>query len=191
MVKKAIAFAIKAHEGQHRKGTGLPYILHPMEVGMIVSRMTEDEEVIAAAVLHDTVEDCENVSLEQIRQEFGEKVAQIVGQESEDKDGSWEQRKASTIRKLKKESQREVKLVALGDKLSNIRCLYADYLRIGEEIWQRFNMKDKKMQGWYYLGLCDSLSDLSELEEYKEFCHMVSEVFADVIAENDQKNNIE
>ena len=89
MIDKAIAFATKAHEGQLRKGTNLPYILHPMEVGMIVSRMTDDNEVIAAAVLHDTVEDCDGVSLEMIREEFGEKVARIVTAESEDKAKSW------------------------------------------------------------------------------------------------------
>ena len=60
MINKAIAFAVKAHEGQPRKGTEIPYIFHPLEVGMIVSRITDDEEVIAAAVLHDTVEDCGN-----------------------------------------------------------------------------------------------------------------------------------
>ena len=49
MIDKAITFATKAHEGQFRKGTKLPYIVHPLEVGVIVSRMTQDKEVIAAA----------------------------------------------------------------------------------------------------------------------------------------------
>ena len=75
MINKAIAFATKAHGGQRRKGTDIPFILHPMEVGMIVSRMTDDAEVIAAAVLHDVVEDCQSVSVEQIAEEFGERVA--------------------------------------------------------------------------------------------------------------------
>ena len=73
MIDKAIAFAVKAHEGQPRKGTEIPYIFHPLEVGMIVSRITDDEEVIAAGVLHDTVEDCEQVTLDVIRQEFGDR----------------------------------------------------------------------------------------------------------------------
>ena len=62
MIDRAIAFAVKAHEGQPRKGTDIPYIFHPIEVGMIVSRITDDAEVIAAAVLHDTVEDCASVT---------------------------------------------------------------------------------------------------------------------------------
>ena len=68
MIDRAIAFAVKAHEGQPRKGTDIPYIFHPIEVGMIVSRITDDAEVIAAAVLHDTVEDCASVTLDVIRQ---------------------------------------------------------------------------------------------------------------------------
>lgn len=183
MIDKAIAFAVKAHEGQPRKGTEIPYIFHPLEVGMIVSRITDDEEVIAAAVLHDTVEDCDAVTLDDIRREFGDRVARIVGLESEDKDKSWEERKAATVRSLKKELMREAKIVALGDKLSNIRCFYADYIKLGDELWQRFNMKDKRMQGRYYHGLCEALSDLSDLEEYQEFRRMVEMVFGDVIAD--------
>ena len=183
MINKAIAFAVKAHEGQPRKGTEIPYIFHPLEVGMIVSRITDDEEVIAAAVLHDTVEDCDAVTLDDIRREFGDRVARIVGLESEDKDKSWEERKAATVCSLKKEPMREAKIVALGDKLSNIRCFYADYIKLGDELWQRFNMKDKRMQGRYYHGLCEALSDLSDLEEYQEFRRMVDMVFGDVIAD--------
>ena len=58
MIDDAIEFATKAHEGQFRKGTRRPYIVHPIEVADIVSAMTNDEEVICAAVLHDTIEDC-------------------------------------------------------------------------------------------------------------------------------------
>ena len=183
MINKAIAFAVKAHEGQLRKGTDLPYIIHPMEVGVIVSGMTEDEEVIAAAVLHDTLEDCKSVSYEKICREFGERVARIVAAETDDKSKSWEERKASKIEMLKKESDQSVKMVALGDKLSNIRSLSRDYEKIGEKVWQRFNMKNKQMQGWYYKGLCDSLNDLACFQEYQEFYHKVFSVFGDAIAE--------
>ena len=61
MINKAIEFATRAHAGQFRKGTRRPYIVHPIEVGDIVSTMTQDEEIISAAVLHDTIEDCEGV----------------------------------------------------------------------------------------------------------------------------------
>jgi myo-inositol-1(or 4)-monophosphatase len=184
MIDKAIAFAMMAHEGQLRKGTRLPYILHPMEVGMIVSRMTNDIEIIAAAILHDTVEDCDGVTPDRIREEFGERVASMVCYESEDKTLSWKERKAHTLEHLKNETKEGVKLIALGDKLSNIRSLHHDYEWVGEELWERFNMKDKKMQGWYYRGLCDALKSLEYYPEYEEFCLMVDHVFADVTSEN-------
>ena len=57
MVEEARSFAEKAHEGQFRKGTKRPYIVHPLEVAKIVSTMTDDEEIISAALLHDTLED--------------------------------------------------------------------------------------------------------------------------------------
>ena len=103
MIDKAITFATKAHEGQFRKGTKLPYIVHPLEVGVIVSRMTQDKEVIAAAILHDTLEDCKEVTFSTLCQEFGERVAEIVKAESEEKGGSWNERKANTVKRLKEE----------------------------------------------------------------------------------------
>ena len=74
MIQRAIAFATKAHDGQLRKGTMRPYILHPLEVGVIVARMTEDEEVISAAILHDTIEDCEGVTAKMIEQMFSKNL---------------------------------------------------------------------------------------------------------------------
>ena len=77
MVQKAIDFATKVHEGQYRKGTDRPYIVHPMEVGKIVSTMTQDEEIISAAILHDTIEDCEGVDanvLKELRESYHRKA---------------------------------------------------------------------------------------------------------------------
>ena len=85
MVEEARSFAEKAHEGQFRKGTKRPYIVHPLEVAKIVSTMTDDEEMISAALLHDTLEDCRQVTKEQIKEAFGERVLEMVRQESEDK----------------------------------------------------------------------------------------------------------
>ena len=88
MINKAIEFATRAHAGQFRKGTRRPYIVHPIEVGDIVSTMTKDEEIISAAVLHDTIEDCAGVSRELLAEEFSERVAGIVAQEIQDMDGT-------------------------------------------------------------------------------------------------------
>mgnify|MGYP001202379726 CR=1 FL=1 len=83
MINEAIEFAAKAHEGQLRKGTKKPYIVHPIEVSEIVSAMTDDEEVICAAVLHDTIEDCRGITKDVLKLRFGDRVAELVAQESE------------------------------------------------------------------------------------------------------------
>ena len=176
MVNEAIEFATQAHSGQFRKGTKIPFIVHPMEVFSIVARMTDKSEVWAAAILHDVVEDCEDVTIEQIRDRFGDYVAFLVASESEDKSLSWKERKQITIDRTGRQPM-DVKFIAMADKLSNIRSVSHDYFEVGDELWQRFRMKDKDMQGWYYKGMCESLKSLSEYAEYQEFCRLVSKVF--------------
>ena len=84
MIQRAAAFAAKAHEGVVRKGSRLPYIVHPMEVAMIVSVMTDDPEIIAAAYLHDVIEDA-GVTYQELETQFGHRIAELVLEESEDK----------------------------------------------------------------------------------------------------------
>ena len=95
-------FAVKAHAGTERRGKGFPYIVHPMEAMEIVATMTPDQELLAAAALHDTVEDTD-VTIEQIRAEFGERIAALVEAESDEvvegvrEEDSWHQRKQAAI----------------------------------------------------------------------------------------------
>ena len=177
MVEKAIAFATQAHEGQFRKGTTRPFIVHPLEVGQIVATMTDDEEIISAAFLHDTIEDCENVTRELIAREFSERVASLVAQESEDKSKTWMERKGTTIERLKS-APWEVRMIALGDKLSNMRDIDRDYPENGDALWNRFRMKDKRMIGWYYKGILNSLQEsMSEMVAFKEYRRLVEKHF--------------
>ena len=176
MIDKALDFCVEAHEGQFRKGTRRPYIVHPIEVADIVTYITQDEEIITAALLHDTIEDCEGITKEVIEEEFGKRVADLVASESEDKSKTWIERKGYTIGRLKNEPW-EVKVIALADKLSNLRSIDRDYLLVGDELWNRFRMKDKKMIGWYYKGLRDSLKELKDLDAYKEYSALVDKVF--------------
>lgn len=175
-LEQAVAFALEAHGGAKRKGKERPYILHPLEVLTIVAGLTEDEDVQIGAVLHDTVEDTET-SIDQIRALFGERVAFLVSSESEDKSKSWEERKETTIDHLKKES-REVKLICLGDKLSNIREIGRDYDQIGDEIWKKFNQKDKKKHEWYYGSVCRVLKEeFGNIPEIIEYAGRMEEIF--------------
>ena len=163
MVQKAIDFATKVHEGQYRKGTDRPYIVHPMEVGKIVSTMTQDEEIISAA----------NV----LKEMFSARVAGIVSQESEDKSKTWMERKSATIERLKT-APIEVQMIGLADKLSNMRDIDRDYPVCGEELWNRFRMKDKATIGWYYKGVREALREaFAETEAFAEYCSLIDKNF--------------
>ena len=68
-------------------------------------------------------------------------------------------------------------MITLGDKLSNIRAIYRDYNSIGDELWNRFNQKDKNEHGWYYLSIAECLSELEEYFAYQEYCELVNKTF--------------
>ena len=179
MIDKAMRFATKAHEGQVRKGTSRPYIVHPIEVGDIVSTMTKDEEVISAAILHDTIEDCKGVTRDVLKEEFSERVASLVAQESEDKSKTWRERKGTTIQRIRT-AQREVQMIGLADKLSNMREIDRDYPVAGEELWNRFRMKDKNIIGWYYKGVRDALKEnFDGVPAYEEYCKLIKKNFGE------------
>ena len=177
MIDDAMEFATKAHEGQFRKGTRRPYIVHPIEVADIVSTMTKDEEVICAAVLHDTIEDCSGITWDVLKLRFGGRVADMVAQESEDKSMSWEERKGATIQRLK-EAPIEVQMIGLADKLSNMRDIDRDYPVVGDELWLRFRMQSKSALAWYYKGIRDVLEEnFKGVEAYEEYCRLIEKNF--------------
>lgn len=177
MLDDAIEFATKAHEGQFRKGTRRPYIVHPIEVADIVSTMTKDEEVICAAVLHDTIEDCRGITKDVLRLRFGERVADMVMQESEDKSQSWEERKGATIQRLKNASL-PVQMIGLADKLSNMRDIDRDYPAEGEQLWTRFRMQSKEALAWYYKEIRDVLAEnFAGVPAYEEYCRLIDKNF--------------
>ncbi|MBP5467061.1 MAG: bifunctional (p)ppGpp synthetase/guanosine-3',5'-bis(diphosphate) 3'-pyrophosphohydrolase, partial [Clostridia bacterium] len=161
-MEKAIKYATDAHEGQKRKLIDAPYILHPMETAAIVSRITCDEDVVCAAILHDVAEDTGR-SIDEIERLFGKRVAELVGAETEDKrtnlppEATWRVRKEETLAHLRQTEDRAVKILWLADKLSNMRSVYNAYLRHGDGIWREFHEKDKEKQRWYYASVADAL----------------------------------
>jgi myo-inositol-1(or 4)-monophosphatase len=181
LLDRAIIFAVKAHAGIERRGKGFPYIVHPMEAMEIVATMTSDQELLAAAVLHDTVEDTD-VTLEQLKDVFGERVASIVAWESDtyeegvSEEDSWHSRKRDAIKRLA-DAPLEAKIVALGDKLSNMRAIARDYAKQGDNLWNLFHTKDRKDHEWHYRGLEDSLSVLKDTYAFQEFQQLIDQVF--------------
>ena len=163
LIDKAIEFAAKAHENGVRKGTDIPYITHPFSVGIILTKAGCSEEVIAAGILHDTIEETPT-TLEDLVGNFGEKVADIVsGCTEPDKSLPWEERKQNMIDFLKTAPQ-DVRLVACADKLHNIRSIAVEYSCIGVEVWERFE-RGKKDQEWYYRGIVESICSETREDE--------------------------
>ena len=177
---KAAKFAIEAHRGTERRGKGYPYIIHPMEAASIVATITNDPEMLAAAILHDVVEDTA-VTLEQIREQFGDRVAELVQHETAplDENMSWREKKTQQIRQLA-EAPYDSKVVALGDKLSNMRGIALDYRKVGDEVWKLFHAPDSKSDvEWYYRSLAEAMPELSETHAYQEFIDSFEEVFGE------------
>lgn len=122
LLTNAIQFAARAHLGQVRKGTETPYIVHPFAVGMILARLGFPDQVIAAGLLHDTLEDT-GVTRTQLAEAFGDEIASIVVACSEpDKSLGWRERKQHTIDTLES-APWTVKAVAAADKLDNLRAM--------------------------------------------------------------------
>ena len=182
-IQKAIIFATLKHRNQKRKGTDIPYIVHPMEVMQILTDLRCRENIIIAGILHDTLEDTET-SPEEISKEFGPDILKIVQSESEDKSKTWKERKQNTINHLKSESA-ESKIVCFADKFSNIRSMMRDKEHIGERLWQRFNA-DKADICWYYRSIAAALRNTRTeglwnaekfAELFKEFEETIDKVF--------------
>ena len=181
LLDRAIIFAVNAHAGTERRGKGFPYIVHPMEAVEIVATITPDQELLAAAALHDTVEDTD-VTIEQIRAEFGDRIASLVGAETDlviegqSEQDSWHDRKRAAIDRLSKAS-RDAKIVAMGDKLSNMRAIARDYAVQGDALWSLFHATDPKDHEWHYRGLADALRELKDTFAFQEFEFLINKVF--------------
>lgn len=185
LFERAIEFAVASHSGAVRKGAALPYIVHPMEVAVIASRITDDEEVLAAAMLHDTVEDTD-ATMDDITALFGSRVAALVESDTEDKkpgvpkSESWRLRKEEIFEKLKAETDIGAKILFLSDKLSNMRTFAQQLSQNGRIDWHVFNQKDPTQHEWYYRTSAELLTELSYLPEWAELNELIDRVFKEV-----------
>ena len=182
LVSEAIVFSTKAHDGMRRKKSGVPYVLHPMEVGAIVGSMTDKQEVIAAGILHDVVEDA-GVTIEEIGEKFGARVMELVASETENKreelppEETWYVRKEESLEKLRTTDDVEVLMLWLGDKLSNVRTIYRDFLVEGHALWNRFHQSDTRVQAWYYRSVMRYTERLSHTIAWREYKTLVEKIF--------------
>ncbi len=183
LVTRAMIFAAEAHDGDVRKGSQAPYIVHPMEAMAIASSITEDPEVLAAAALHDVAEDC-GITREELTMRFGERVANLVMAESQIQKGdpcaSWDDRKRRALERLE-QAGRDEKIIALADKLSNMRAINRDFERDGEKMFLKFHQTDRRCHAWYYRNCVERLRDeLGDTQAFRELAMRVNRVFEGV-----------
>jgi (p)ppGpp synthase/HD superfamily hydrolase len=158
---EAVAYAADKHANQTRKGSGIPYLGHLLSVAGFVIEADGTEAEAIAALLHDAAEDQGGEeTLAEIREQFGDEIAAIVGECSdtfETPKPPWRERKQRYIDHLPEASDGAI-LVSLADKLHNAHAILRDFRAHGDELWQRFNVKDPQQHLWYYRSLLDVYS---------------------------------
>ncbi len=191
-ISRAIEFAAGAHKDEFRKGSTIPYIVHPLDVLSILLKNGASEDLAIAGVLHDVLEDTPRTRKE-IRRNFGNAVGSLVeaaseseeltkGVSNEEKKKTWKLRKSQKIEKVRT-SGRDVRLLICADKLANIRDLFEDWHSSGEDVWAKFNAS-KEQQAWYYHEIASAMitppggtSDISKMSAYRELERCIREVF--------------
>lgn len=147
---RGIATASRAHDGHYRKGSGVPYISHPMSVMLIAASVTNDEDVLLAALFHDILEDVpENYSRAEMEDEFGPRVVTIVEGVTKDSSlSSWQDRADAYLEQLSRGSEESV-IVAAADKFHNLSQTLEDLDRDGQALWDRFRSTPSQQLWWY------------------------------------------
>lgn len=148
---RAMDTAAHAHRNHRRKGSGVPYISHLFAVMYLAAQVTDDEDVLVACLLHDTLEDVpEEYSEARMRREFGERVTGIIlGVTKDDGLADWRERNEAYLFHLAHEAGQESVLVSCADKLHNLKSILADHDVLGEALWDRFNAGKEQQQWWY------------------------------------------
>jgi (p)ppGpp synthase/HD superfamily hydrolase len=162
-IQKALNLAAAKHNGQMRKSSKLPYIVHPFSVAIILSEFTDDENVIVAGLLHDLLEDVESYSYQDLKNDFGQKIADIILGISEENDfdngesekETWKKRKLGYLKNLEKQNQESL-LICAADKIHNLKSMSRIYQEQKRGMWRDFNAPLEK-QIWYYQAVIEIL----------------------------------
>lgn len=182
-LQKAFDYAANAHKGLLRKGTKIPYFTHLITTLNYAMMLTDDTEILMASVLHDTVEDTW-VTVDDIRREFGDRIAHFVASETENKradkpaNETWEIRKQENVNHLK-EASYEVKLLVLSDKTANTESMLREWRICGDELWKKFNQHDKSKHAWYYYSCAEVLEEFSDTDVMKIYLSYLKELFGE------------
>lgn len=173
LIERAIVLAMRAHEGQMRKEAPVPYIVHPVAVALILARHGFSDTIIAASLVHDVIEDTA-ITIDELRRELGDEVADIVVPVTHDDTLSWDEKKRAYIEEVRKASD-QVKAVSLADKIANAHSLIAAHKTQGVAIWKYFNAgREKKL--WFEHAMLDMLRESWEHKMVGEYASLVAEM---------------
>jgi (p)ppGpp synthase/HD superfamily hydrolase len=174
--ERAIRMAVRAHEGQTRRESNTPYITHPVRVALLLAHHGFEESVIAAGLVHDVIEDSE-ISIDELRVELGDSVADIVACVTNDDSIGWEEKKLKYIETVRQGGP-GAKAVATADKIHNAESLLAAYAVQGTDIWKYFNAgREKKI--WFERKMLDMLKEEWEhplIDEYASLVRRLEEL---------------
>ncbi len=148
---RAVVLVTRAFRSKRRKGTQIPYLSHLFQVMVYVAENGGDEDQLIAALLHDYLEDIDSATADEVRQLFGERIAEIVVALSDSTTTPkppWPERKTAYLAALATKSP-EIKLVSCADKLHNARSIHRDFRNVGDALWDRFQA-DRDQTLWYY-----------------------------------------
>jgi len=151
----ALRIAAWAHEqaGQHRKGSDIPYIIHPFGVMTIASNATSDEDILIACLMHDVLEDVDSdiYNEQQMRKDFGDRVVAIVKDVTKDEsEKDWHKRSKAYLNHLEHKASNEAIIVSASDKIHNLLSILTDHTTHGDDLWERFTTKSSADQLWWY-----------------------------------------
>lgn len=181
-INDAIKIAMEAHENKKRIAEDVPYLIHPIEVGIILAKNNQDDDVIVAGIIHDAVEE-EYVKLDEVENRFGHKVKRIVEKVYyADKHGDgkdYREKKLFTIDYLREQASPGFKFVSCADKLSNVRIMLKRKEEIGDKVWESYDESYEDM-AWYHQNLVVSLNKLHRYELYKEYVEIVENLFGEI-----------
>jgi (p)ppGpp synthase/HD superfamily hydrolase len=173
IVERATFVAVVAHKEQVRKSDGSPYIVHPLMVARIVASHNFPDVVVAAALVHDVLEDSP-ITKDELTNLLNEEVVAIVTAVSEDKSLPWKDRKLQYIKAVSVSGE-YVKAVSVADKIHNAQSLRDAHAKFGSSVWERFN-QGRDIKIWFERTLCDQLEQNWQHPLLQEYKTLVSEL---------------
>lgn len=175
LIERAMRLAARAHLGQTRKESNLPYLMHPGMVALILAKHGFGAEVLAGALVHDVLEDTEVGEIE-MQEELGEEVLAFVKAVSYDQALSWEDARVAYVESVRKAPE-GAKAISVADKIHNAQSLILGHQAQGKGIWSNFTRpRDKKL--WFEEEMLKMLRESWRHPLVEEYAALVEELKA-------------